>query len=268
MENIDSVMNQVGWSVVMTSFSGDFDKLHSGYAQIFGRRGLDVFSLAYGRDTLPAELANRLTFSEATRITGQLMELGVTAETTESIYVGDLKYIADQVWATHSTDRFDFTEIDGLIIAASALNARQNLNVARKLPGYTNWRIERALSHNHADASLMEYLPRERIREELKLVDLYEKTLSEIYPDKRFAICHIMGRSVSFFQATEDAPHDDLPPTNMFEKVWCETCHRQQPYAKRTEPDSEFPKAIWGDCSICGNEMLIDSWEVLKIIGI
>ncbi|GEM_PF-6230656 len=40
-----------------------------------------------------------------------------------------------------------------------------------------------------------------------------------------------------------------------------------QPYHKRTEPDPEFPEADWGDCAMCGNEVLVAAPEALIPVG-
>lgn len=71
-----------------------------------------------------------------------------------------------------------------------------------------------------------------------------------MYPETRFILAHIVGDSVTFYQASAGAPTTDAPPEgDTYDKVWCEHCHLQQPYRRREGPDPEFPNAAWGDWS-------------------
>ena len=174
--------------------------------------------------------------------------------------------VANEAAGTHSTDRVDFTEIEDMIFAVSAHVAHANLAILRP-KSYTPWQCERLINRICVDAGWTELTPKERIREELKLAVRYEQALAQQYPRKRFVLSHLLGHYLSFYQAAADAPIIDIPPTRRDEKVWCVKCHRQQAYKPRSEPDLEFPKAEWGECVVCGDEVLVASWEVLRLIG-
>jgi hypothetical protein len=74
---------------------------------------------------------------------------------------------------------------------------------------------------------------------------------------------------VSFWQRGEGAPESGRlqHEPQHGDRVWCEHCHHQQPYRPRFEPDPEFPYATWGDCAVCGREVLVWSDEVLTPVG-
>jgi hypothetical protein len=255
------------WSVIVRAFSGDWKEFRHAAHTLFGRSGLDAWSLLNRADTLPAEIAGELSSDEAWRIVEALIKLGATAEAVESVSIGDVRYRADEVWATRPTDRHDFIEIDGMIFAGYAINVRRNLAVLRRREGVANWQHERALNHIYADASYTELTPRDRIREEVKLAAIYEDTLTTVYPEKPFVISHRVGDGVTFYQPIGDAPRTDSPPRHRPEKkLWCENCHLQQAFTPRTISDPEFPKAEWGDCDVCGQEVLVAGWQVLKCI--
>lgn len=260
------------WSLVMTEFQGQatqWQQLDEAVPRIFGRRGLDVFTLVCGRDVLPAELMASLSHQRALQTALNLESLGVKVEVVPTSQVKSVRHRAAEVWATHITDEFTFTEIDGMVFAAPALNARRNVAVLRRnhQDNWRDWQYERGMNHIHADASRIELPPRERVRAEVKLAGQYENVLRMVYPDKHFVLSHIVGDSVTFYQASPEAPTADIAPENKgWEKIWCEHCHQQQPYSLRVEPDAEFPAAHWGDCLVCGSEVLVASGEILRLI--
>lgn len=58
------------WSLGMTAYEGkpsQWLRLDEAVFSLFGRRGLDVFTLAFGRDALPAELACSLSHKTLSR---------------------------------------------------------------------------------------------------------------------------------------------------------------------------------------------------------
>lgn len=135
-------MSERQWSVVLTEFAGGWKQwraLDEAAPRIFGRSGLDAFSLACGRDTLPAEVADTLARDEAVWVAEALQGLG------------------------------------GMVFAASPLNARHNLAVLRGVhqAEWEGWQYERGMNHVHADASRTELTPRERVRAELELAAAY-----------------------------------------------------------------------------------------------
>ncbi len=164
---------------------------------------------------------------------------------------------------------FDFREIEGMVFAVDALDTGHNPDVLRKnIHVLAPWQYERAMNYIYADASWTELTPRERIREEVKLMELYKCALQTVYPQKHFVLSHTPGHGVSFYQFSSDSPSTDIAPQyTRWEKVWCVFCHRQQPFQQNSEPDPEFPNADWGKCTVCGNEVLIDGWEMLLRIG-
>jgi hypothetical protein len=257
------------WSIVLAGFHGNWRDFQNAAPRLLDRHGLDVFTLVLGRDTMPAEILAGLSHDSALQIGDALIDVGARIQVVPTREVSDVRYHAEDVWATHTTDHFHFSEVEGMIFAAGPLNARRNINVLRQNPQMTApWQYERAMNHIHADASMTELMPRERVREEVKLMELYEHNLRTLYPNQCFILSHILGHSISFYQFSSEAPANDIPPRFPGqEKVWCVVCHRQQPHCRRPEPDPEFPKADWGDCSVCGSEVLIDSWEVLHSIG-
>ncbi len=274
-------MSENLWSLVLAEFTGKWDAFRKAAPQIFGRKGLDVFGLVLGRETLPAELMESLAYDRATQIAAACADLGAHVTLVPTAQVGTagggtfVRYRAHEVWATHVTDNFEFTELEALILAAPALNARRNLAVLRRSrPEFADWQIERGLNHVHADASLTHLAPRARVREEEKLARLYEHDLRTLYPDTCFVLAHIVGASVSFYQRSDGTPPTqngaaprELAHEEHNEKVWCVNCHYQQPYRLRAEADPEFPGADWGECLVCGREVLVASREMLRLIG-
>lgn len=262
-------MDENYWSLVLTDFDGNWREFETAVPRLFGRDGLDVYTLVLGRNTLPSEILSGLSHDLALQMVYTLSSIGAQVKVVRTTEVCDVQYRADDVWATHSTGLFTFSEVEDMIFAAGALNARRNLNVLRNNSRMTAaWQYERTMNYTHVDISWTELAPRERVREEVKLMEQYARTLQTLYPNKLFILSHILGHSVSFYQFRHDAPANDIPPQfSGQEKVWCVACHRQQPYLQRLNPDPEFPKALWGDCLVCGNEVLVDTWEVLYTIG-
>ena len=83
-------------------------------------------------------------------------------------------------------------------------------------------------------------------------------------------VSHVLGHSVSFYQRTQGAPTQNAAAPSREspeEKVWCVQCDYQQPYRLRAETDTEFPEVEWGNCLVCGSEVLVASREVLRVIG-
>jgi len=260
------------WSLVMTASPvprSQWARLEEALPSLFGRRGLDVFTLCFSRDALPAELADGLPRRRALQIADDLEAMGVRVEVIPTDQAGHVRYRAAEVWASHVTERFTFKEVDGMIFAAPAVNARRNLAVLRSVhPDWRSWQFERGANHGHADASRTELSARERVRAEAGLGRQYEEALRAVYPQTRFILSHLQGDSVTFYQAHAAVPSEgSISKGVLWEKVWCERCHHQQPYRLRDAPDAEFPQALWGDCLVCGGEVLVSGGEVLRIIA-
>lgn len=262
-------MSEDKYSVIITAFEGDWGKLQEAVGDIFGREGLDVFSLVLGLE-MPSEVAANLPEEEARRISTRLEPVGAKTKLVLTSKVTDVKHRCAEVWSTYEGEHFVFTEIDGMTFSLGALNAKECLDHLRGAHGKSaSWTYERSNNHYHVDIGPVHYgLSRETIREGNKIVAWLKKDLETCYPNTRFVIAHDLGTIVSYYHATEDAPKETIPADDRSpEKAWCPHCEKTQPHNKRTEPDTEFPEADWGDCAECGNEVLVAAPEVLILIG-
>lgn len=178
----------------------------------------------------------------------------------ETADVANVKYRAYELFVTHKGTRFSFTEVDGMIFTLTPLNARDALKHLRESEvERERWEYEYLINHEHVGFPDVDGTLRELIRQGNDLAEQLGQDLRAIYPDKSFVISHdYEGSIISLYQATEGAPKEALPAedTNP-EEAWCSHCGKRQPYVKRTEPDAEFPEADWGDCAVCGNEVLV-----------
>jgi hypothetical protein len=255
------------WSLIMTGFQGDSRLFQEAIPALFGREGLDVRTLLLSRDTFPSEIEAGLSHRCAVDIAERLEPLGVKITPVLTREVHDVRHRADEMWAARILEGQHFTEVFGMILASHALIAHRNLATMRWNPQSENWKFERSLNHRHVDAG-MSMNPRERMRAEIVYARKYARLVQTAYPDREFVFAHILGDSVSFYQRSPNSPVEDILHRSIAgEKIWCVECHRQQPCRERTEPDPEFPKAIWGDCLVCGQEVWITSWEVLSSVG-
>ena len=234
---------------------------------IFQREGLDVFSLTLGRHKhLPAEIADNLTEADARRIVTKLDILGAVTRVVPMHQVTDVRLRAAEAWADRIARGFHFNEIDGMILAGGALNVRENLELRRQESGFSpGWRYERGNNHHHPDLSRP---ARERVRQENQMLLELEAALGEAYPAVRFVLSHIPGHSISFWQYCDQCAHLGVSLDGpKYGKVWCQECERNQPYRTIPTLDPDFPQAEWGTCAVCGTDVLVRVWEVLRVIG-
>lgn len=255
-----------GWSLVATDFAGSWTALDSAVPRIFGRPGLDVFALTVRKEKqLPAEIADNLAWAEGKRVKAELAELGLTVELVPSIQVEDVRHRTAEVWPTRVARGFGFTEIDGMILTDAPISARENLARARERRGVLiPWRYERGANHRHAQMSLP---AREHVRQEVAMVASLETALREAYPQRQFVVSHIPAYAVTFWQPASEYPACDFCDAPKEGKVWCQPCQRRQPYRPHEGPDAEFPRAEWGTCLACGNDVLVRTWEVMRLIS-
>ncbi len=216
-------MSKDKYSVIMTTFEGDWRKLEEAVPEIFGRDGLDVFTLVVMKE-MPSEVADDLSRDDASRILLALEAVGAKTQITLTWNVTGVMHRADELWAARKGEHFVFTEIDGMIFSLGACNARQNLEHIRPTHGErSSWTYERSLNHYHVDIGPVRFgLSRETIREGNKVVSLLKKDLETCYPDRRFIIAHDLGSIVSYYQPTEGAPTETIPVEDRDpEKAFC-----------------------------------------------
>lgn len=159
----------------------------------------------------------------------------------------------------------NFTEYDDMILTV-LLDSVQKRVEEIKASGkpYSRWSYERGANHVHANMSALD---REHVRQELEIAADFEAALRRTYPDRSFVIAHIPCYAVTFYQATEDAPTEDvLSDTPLEEKAWCQRCECKRPYRLLPVPDAEFPKAEWGKCETCGDDIIVRAGEILTLI--
>jgi hypothetical protein len=262
-------MSDGKYSVIMTAFDGNWIVLATSAPRELGYAGGSLGTLVL-RDELPSEVAAFLTADEARRISTALEALGTKIEVVETANVADVKHRAYELFPTQEGKCFSFTEIEGMIFTLSPLNAWDLLQHLRESDAkLQNWVCEYQINHEHVGFSGLDGTERELIRQGNDLVEQLKQDVRLIYPDRNFVICHdYKGSIIAFYQASEDAPKETrwLRERNP-EKTWCPQCSRPQPYYKRTDPDAEFPEADWGDCAVCGNEVLVAAPEVLILVG-
>lgn len=261
-------MSDDKYSVIMTAFDGDWTDLARAAPSELGYGGGSLSALVV-RDGLPAEVAAFLPKDEAHLISTALEALGATTEVVDTASVADVKYRAYEFFTTHEGKRFSFTETDGMIFTLTPISARHTMKHLRESDAdLENWELEYHINHEHVFGGLDD-TQRELIRQGYDLVEQLRQDLRAIYPEKMFVISHdLKGNIVSVYQAVEDAPKETMPPEDPNpEKIWCTHCGKMQPYQKRMEPDAEFPDADWGDCAVCGNEVLVTAPEVLILVG-
>jgi hypothetical protein len=157
---------------------------------------------------------------------------------------------------------FELADYDGMVLLAceaEAARARQDA-VGSRAP----WQYERGANHVHAD---MSESARVRVRQEVELAAAFEAALRRAYPERAFVISHIPGYAVSFYQQVEGAPVEDIPPDEpLKETAWCQRCQRPQPYRRSEQPDPEFPKVEWGQCTVCGDDVILRRGESLRVV--
>lgn len=258
------------WSLVLTAFTGDFWAFHEAAPTAFGRPGLDTFSLALSREEdghRPAEIAANLPQLEALRIAEVLERTGAKVEVIPTDQVAGVRHRSQEVWASRCANGFSFSEVEDTISTKGLLNAqafcRRQMEVHPEQP---RWERERGLNHNHV-GNISEP-PREGQRLARHHWRELATALQTAYPEHAFVVEHWIGQGCSFYHAGDGAPEADTPPDGpIHPKAWCSTCHHQEPYHLRPTPDAEFPMAEWGDCSVCGEEVIVRGGKVRTVVG-
>jgi hypothetical protein len=161
---------------------------------------------------------------------------------------------------------FEFYEYDGMVLLETPEATKEHLrHLTASGKERTPWQYERGANHVHPDMCQPDRI---RVREECSIAAGFETSLLNAYPERRFVISHIPGYAVSFYQWVPDAPAEDIPPAEEAKgTVWCQSCQRSRAYEPGQEADAEFPKAQWGRCLECGEDLIIQAGEVLRVIG-
>lgn len=258
-------MSENKYSVIITAFNGKWTNLHEAVSMIFGRGGLDISTIIIRHGGMPSELVANKPLEEAERIAKELEPLGATVKIMPSSEVHGVVHRAEELWSTRSGESFRFSEVDGMITTLPLLNAKENLEHMRTgKDTQEDWRSESFMNHTHI--GLCE-TSREAIREGLDFVKRLKHDLETVYPEKRFVIVNTWDDTVTFYQASDGAPTGSTEPEDRNpEQVWCKQCEKMRPYRKRTDPDPEFPEADWGDCDVCGGEVLVYAPESYTIV--
>ncbi len=253
----------------MTGWEGERIKEFRDVAQdAFGRKGLDSSSLIhFSSNHLPAELSEGLTRDSAESIAARLRDVGGVLEVARTAQLTGLRHRAADVWATQCNGAFTFTEIDGLIILLSALNARGNVECLKsRNPDSPVWEIERALNHFHP-APIDP--PKKAIEKESLSADSLEAALRGSFPDRAFTIVHSPTHSVSFWQTATDSPKDSCRAVESKEQdgqIYCDCCRHVSCFSRTDFVHPDFPHAEWGKCDSCGGEVLVRGCEKLRFI--
>ena len=156
-------------------------------------------------------------------------------------------------------------EYDGMVLLESAEDAEKNVRWLKETGKWVSrWKYERGSNHTHPHMTLVD---RERVRDETKISAEFTSVMRRNYPERNFVISHIPGYAVSFFQAIEGAPTEDIAPKRTpKETAWCQHCQRPRPYHLLPIPDPEFPKVEWGACEVCGNDLILYAGEILTLL--
>jgi hypothetical protein len=163
--------------------------------------------------------------------------------------------------------QFRFTVLqDGMICLAGQGQQADADRLRERDPSRPRWSIARALNHYHVDVDPA--VARQGARDEREYARQLGEALRQAFPDRTFVISHFAGYAVSFWEWEAEGPQASIPPSDPpYPKVWCTRCHRHQAYTPRTEQDAEFPLVEWGDCKVCGNEVIERSGEDLTVVG-
>ncbi|MHB1458370.1 MAG: hypothetical protein ACYC0V_15800 [Armatimonadota bacterium] len=197
-----SECGNVNWSIIMNGWSGNWEQFSQTAREVFGRDGLDCFSLTLGaHEHLPAELAHGIDAQMAESIASRLRLTGAIVEVIPLECLPPLRHYAKEVWADRCVDGFCFNEVDGLIFMFSNINARESMVHVK--PNVSSWQIELAVNHVHPGVSLGTC---ERIEREKLEVSRIREALRIAYPERRFTIAHYLDDCVTFWQTTDVSP--------------------------------------------------------------
>lgn len=258
--------NERKWSIVMSGFSGNWVEFGERAKRAFGRDGLDSFSLAlFTNEHLPSEIADGLSSEKAERIAAELRETGAEVSVLPTEQVANVYYRASEVWPTRCVGDTCFTEIDGMILSPSPINARENLALMRKLsPCLKAWELERSVNHFHPGIG-------ESVDEEIAIqvaeAESLESDLRDAYPDRAFTISQVPGhQQMSYWQTSLDSPREQFSYIEPSGKPWCWNCSRPREFEPGTYVDPRFPPLEWGKCKECGERIIVRSFEKLTFI--
>lgn len=257
------------WSIVMTGFSGNWVEFGERAKQAFGREGIDSFSLGlFPKDHLPSEIAEGLLQEEAEGIAAELREVGAEVSVLPTEQVSDVRYRASEVWPSRCVGDRRFTEIGGMILGLSPINARENLAHLRDhSPDLRAWEVERSINHFHPGLGES---PDEEIRIQMTTLESLKSDLATAYPDRAFTISQVPGhQQMSYWQTAPDSPREEFPwmaPESPTGKEWCWNCSQPREFEPDTHVDPRFLPLQWGKCKECGERIIVRSCEKLTFI--
>jgi len=250
--------DQRGYSLVMSAFQGEFRLFQEAMERELLKEGSAAFSLCFDVETLPAEIASCLDGLSVSLIAEILEESGATITVVPTRDVVGVRSYAEEYWPDRSAGDWRFTEVDGVILTRTPLNARKIVRQLRERKSEAKtWQIEAELNHQHPTNDFS----RHALRMAAKMGAELTSALREAYPERGFIVDY-WDEQISFYQQGNGAPEHDEPPEAMPEKALCEVCGVSRAYRLRSETDPEFPKADWGDCAECGGEVLVRSWRL------
>jgi len=250
--------DQRGYSLIMSAFQGKFRLFQETIEREVQRVGIAAFSLCLRPETLPAEIASGLDAVSAPRIAAVLEEIGATITVVPTREVIGVRTLVDECWPSRSVGHWHFSDVEGLVLTLTPLNARKNVEQMKaRRPEVKGWEIEAALNHQHPTN---EY-SRRALRSARRMGANLATALEEAYPERSFIVDY-WDEQISFYQQGNGAPEHDEPPPTMQDKTWCEVCRGSRAYRLRLEMDAEFPRADWGECAECGGEVLVRCWRL------
>jgi len=255
--------DQRGYSLIMSAFQGKYMPFKEAIERELLKEGIAAFSLCHDAEALPAEIASCLDGLSAPLIAETLEEVGATITVVPTRDVVEMRSYAEECWPNRSAGGWHFTEVEGLILTLTPLNARKTVRQLRERRSEAQpWQIEAALNHQHPTN---EY-SRHALRRAGAMGADITAALREAYPERSFIVDY-WDEQISFYQAGHGAPEHDAPPPEMRDKTWCDRCEGSRAYRLRSEADPEFPQADWGDCAECGGEVLVRNWRFRSLVG-
>ena len=215
------------YSLVMTGFQGKYGVFQEEAEKQLGRSGLSAFSLCCGGDYLPAEIAAGLNRADAEHIVEALTATGATLHIVPAAKVDGVHYRASDCWPSRIVGDWHFTEVEGLILTLSPLNARRNVRqMQEQSPSLLPWQMERSLNHQHPTHDYS--------RHALRVARQMEKNWRRhCGPPTRTVgfVLDYLEEMVSFYQRGGNTPEHDEPPRKPLSvQVPCESCGGHDAY--------------------------------------
>jgi len=254
------------WSVVMTKFGGDIQRYREAEYDLFGRNGLCVMQLLGNKKKrYPFEIADNLTQQQAEEIVARLAALGPSAIAMATANLPEVRHRASEVWADIAVDGRCFSDIDGMVLTGSPVCAREQVANAVSKGPFKPWHYESFANHDHCATRGSD---RDKVRYETGCLNRLSAALKLAYPDRRFVVSHIPAYSITFWQDPGEYPDISAPTMEpRDDKVFCFKCQLRQPFEADECSDLEFPQMEWGRCAVCGDELLVRCWEILRLVG-